>query len=147
MYTAHLENCPDKAWLECQMQAPSNPVITGDVSMPVTDNAAFTMSDGEDWDKPVCLFFNILLTPSNYSLLQKQYYFKVQHGLVVYKYALTHNFSQYVLLFWYCFISILSKYVLNYFRQIHSLYSGCQDLKQYQASDRRMLLKTLKDKC
>jgi len=56
MYTAHLENCPDKAWLECQMQAPSNPVITGDVSIPVTDNSHFTMSDGEDWDKPANSF-------------------------------------------------------------------------------------------
>jgi len=47
MYTAHLEICPDKAWLECQM-----PVITGDVSMPVSDNNHFNMSDGEDWDQP-----------------------------------------------------------------------------------------------
>jgi len=53
-YTAHLAICPDKAWIEVQMQ--TNPVITGDVSMPISDNNHFNMSDGEDWDQPANSF-------------------------------------------------------------------------------------------
>jgi len=53
-YTAHLAICPDKAWIEVQMQ--TNPVITGDVSIPISDNNHFNMSDGEDWDQPANSF-------------------------------------------------------------------------------------------
>ena len=58
MYTAHLAMCPDKARIKVQMQ--TNPVITGDVSMPISDNNHFNMSDGEYWDQPVSCFFLLL---------------------------------------------------------------------------------------